>query len=428
MFNKIVHTLGSRLISALLSFILIILTTRFLGAEIKGEISLLILNVSMVNLLSGFSGGAALVYLTPRHSTRQLLILNTIWSFFASAAFTLVLQTLSFETGVSGFSFFALGFLESAVTTNLMLLLGKERVKAHNLIQLLKVFLTVGFLALFLGFQKSTQTFAWAFGLSQIISLFASLLVIYPYLKNESEPISISDVFKSSFRFGSLVQIGNVAQLLNYRFSYYVLELIIHPPTLALIRIGIFSTAIQLAESLWHFTRSVNTVQYAAISNLTDRKQALQISLKLVRLNYFFTAIGIAVMASIPNSWFVQLFGPDFSEVKWHFILLAPGIFALAFSGGFNHFFAGMGDHKYNTIVSLAGLVITLIISWPFIKEFETVGAAVGISIVYILQSIIQTVILMRKEGVSWRELLITMNDVREFLFQVLSKLDPKNR
>ena len=62
-----------------------------MGAEIKGMISLLILNLSIATMVSGFIGGPAIVYLTPRNSIRKLILANGFWSLLSAGLVTSLL-------------------------------------------------------------------------------------------------------------------------------------------------------------------------------------------------------------------------------------------------------------------------------------------------------------------------------------------------
>ncbi|MCO4805320.1 MAG: polysaccharide biosynthesis C-terminal domain-containing protein [Flavobacteriales bacterium] len=413
MLNKIIHTLGSRFIIVILSLGMLIITTKILGAEVKGEISLLILNLSIVSIISGFLGGPALVYLASRESVRNILRINLIWSIIASSAATFLLYESEMLQFIEPIRFFRMGLMESLIATNLMLLLGKERVQRHNVIQVLKVIATLLPLIILIEYVgKTSAAFIYAYEISLVLSLIASIWSIKSFIKSDPFGGSILQSIQSCLKFGALVQLGNVTQLFNYRLSYYFLEILISPPQLALIRIGIYSASMQVAESLWQFTRSVNTVQYSSVANIKDRAAGLKLSLQLVRLNYSVTLIGVILILLVPISLFEMAFGAEFGEIKNHFLYLSPGIVALAFGGAINHFFAGVGDHRYNTINSVLGFLITLCIVYPLVSRLGTIGAAVGASVVYLIQAAIQVWFLKRSDGIEFSSFYLTASDL----------------
>lgn len=420
MLNKIIHTLGSRFIIVMLSLGLLVITTKILGAEVKGEISLLILNLSIVSIISGFLGGPALVYLASRESVRNILGINIIWSIVAAGGVTFILYESEMLTFIEPFRFFRMGLMESLVATNLMLLLGRERIQTHNFLQVLKVLATLIPLLFFIDLVgKTAASFISAYEASLVLTLITSIWSIRSFIRSDIYAGSIKQSIRSCLKYGALVQLGSVAQLFNYRLSYYLLEILISPPQLALIRIGIYSASMQVAESLWQFTRSVNTVQYASVANMRERAAGLKLSLQLVRLNYSVTLIGVIIILIIPISVFEFAFGAEFGEIKNHFLYLSPGIIALAFGGAINHFFAGVGDHKYNTINSIIGFTITLCIVYPLVSRLGTIGAAVGASVVYVTQAAIQVWFLRRTDGIYLSSFYLTSSD----LFAMTNKL-----
>ncbi|MEZ4720706.1 MAG: polysaccharide biosynthesis C-terminal domain-containing protein [Flavobacteriales bacterium] len=413
MLVKVIHTLGSRVLIAVLNLVLLVLTTNLMGAESRGQISLFILNLSLATLISGFAGGPSLVYLAPRVKTVSILLINTIWTLVSVPSLVILLYQLGLITTTSTAVFLGIAIIESFLATNLMLLLGKEQVHRHNLLQVIKVIIPVaGLVAVNFYLPITFETFVWFYAFSIIITFILSLFYLIRDTNIKSFSPGLVETVKLAFNFGIINQLGNVAQLMNYRLSYYLLELLISPPQLAFVRIGIFSASMQISESLWHFTRSVNTVQHATVSNITDRHAALMLSIKLLKLNYLVTGAGILVIWMIPNDFFIWTLGDEFIDVKSHFLLLAPGIFALAFSGAINHFFAGIGDLKYNTRTSIFGFLLAILLYYPSIKLFETEGAAICTSIVYLFQAVWQFKQLKNSDHVMLNDLTIKSGDI----------------
>src|SRR6478735_5901449 len=80
MLKAISGTFASKFLLALLNFVTIILSTRLLGAEGRGEISFFVTNMSLVLLFTGLIGGSSLVYLAPRHNFFRFLIPSYFWA------------------------------------------------------------------------------------------------------------------------------------------------------------------------------------------------------------------------------------------------------------------------------------------------------------------------------------------------------------
>ncbi len=386
-----------------------------MGAELKGLISLFILNLSLTSIISGFIGGPAIVYLAPRQSIGKMFTANTFWILITTSLVTAALVYLNMLNSVEPIRFFRMAIMECLIVTLSMTLLGKEKIKTHNWLQVTKVSITVIALILYINFESAEfSSFLNAYEISLFTTTLLSISVTFKFFK----PNGISTWSKTligGFKLGSIVQLGNLAQLLNYRIGYYVLELVISPNDVALIRIGIFSASLQIAEALWQFTRSVNTVQYARIVNIGDRREALNLSLKLVRMNYAVTALAIIFFLFIPTKMYALAFGPEFSEIKTHFLIISPGILALAFGGGINHYFAGLGEHRYNTISTIIGLGISISIVFPLCKLLGTHGVALTASIVYCVQAISQLYFLKKRDSIKLSAFYLSYQDWAEF-------------
>lgn len=412
MIAKIIHTLGSRAISMLLNLVMLFITTRWMGAENKGEISILILNLSLTAIFSGLFGGPSLVYLAARFQLKNLILINYLWSIITSIIVAIFFYLNDLPLTVSPKLFIILGILECFAATNLMLLLGREQIKEHNWVQIIKVSITVCLLAA--QFSIGTlnfDSFVTAYVASLCLTFVISLALLLKVRSTNHREENLTEIIKACFMYGGLVQIGSIAQLLNYRLSYYIIELITSPPKLALIRIGIFHTAVQVAEALWQFARSISTVQYAHVSNLSSRKKGIEISMQLAKLNYTVTLIALLVLMLIPSAMFIDIFGSEFHEVKTHLWFLGPGILLFSVSNAFSHFLAGVGDHKYNTYTSLFGLALTSVLIYPAVKHFGTIGAAAITSTIYCLQTIIQFAFLKRSDGINIQSLMIQKSD-----------------
>jgi O-antigen/teichoic acid export membrane protein len=401
----------------MLNLVMLFITTRLMGAEIKGEIGLLVLNLSVAAIFSGMFGGPALVYLAPRFKQSALILINYSWSIFISVALTLVFFYSELPLSVEPELFALMAILECLTAANLMLLLGKEHIKQHNWAQIVKVLSTV-LVLIYLNTkgQLSFESFVLAYTISLVLSFLLTAILLLSKNKNNIPESSLSQIISAAFKNGALIQVGSIAQLFNYRISYYFLELLISPLSVALIRIGIFHTAIQIAEALWQFARSISTVQYATVSNLNNRKEGLWLSLKLAKLNYVVTAIGIAMLWLLPSGFYSWLFGNEFHEVKRHIIWLSPGIFMLAISNAYSHFFAGVGDNKYNTYSSVFGLALTLCIAYPSIRYFGTIGAAFSASITYSAQTIYQYWFLRKSDNIGVKQMIATKEDFNQLL------------
>src|ERR1035437_8863598 len=99
MFRKIISTIFIRGLLAGLNFILAIITARYLGPVGKGDVSLFMLNLTIVQLVNCFIGGPYLVYLVPRKNIMQLFLLSYTWSLITAIIIPFILFFLKLLDG-----------------------------------------------------------------------------------------------------------------------------------------------------------------------------------------------------------------------------------------------------------------------------------------------------------------------------------------
>jgi O-antigen/teichoic acid export membrane protein len=382
---QILVTFLSRFGSAVAGFVIAILLSRFLGADGKGQASLLILNISFINLLTGVMGGSAMVFLAPRFSAFTLLLISYIWVPIA----TLLLWILYYFSGYSFVTLdantFALAVLLGWFQTNSNFLLGKKQTHTFNILTLLQVFLTLSYLitAFYTNIAQNNFTqYIYALYIGYGLSFLASAYYTNKELNSyKIEPVR--PILQKYIKHGGYLQLANLGQLLIYRTSYYIIDYYHN-----IERLGIYSNAIAIAESIWIVSRSISTIQYAEVANEKDINVSSQKTLRLRKINFGIAAALTFVVCILPDGLYTAIFGKDFKGLQQIIWLLAPGILAYSYTSITTHFFAGIGKNHYNTIISFSGFGITIIAGLLLIPSLSTTGAAITASVVYTLNAI----------------------------------------
>jgi O-antigen/teichoic acid export membrane protein len=416
MLKKILQTISTRVIVAIISFAIVVFTTNFFGAEGRGEISLFVLNLTLVSMFS-LVGGTSLVYLTSRVTPENLLLPSYFWAFNSSIGITALLWFVGLQNTQFIYHLGLLALMESLTQVNLQLVLGDNRIARYNLVQFLQVVLLLAGLALayFVFNLEGIEAYIAAFYVSRLYSVAHSLSSIYSLLGFEKPEIIRANFWlnlKNLFSYGWVIQTANIAQLLNYRVSYWLLEKLL--PEKGTQLVGIYSTGINLAEAIWILSRSVSTVQYAEISNTRDDSYQVDLTVGLFKLNTIITFLGMIPLLIIPSTWFEWVFGQgeNFDQIQLVLLFLFPGIVANAAAGSLSHYFSGVARYHVNTYGSIAGLVVTLILGILLIPSMGLAGAAIAASGSYITSLFYQWVVFLKKENVKWQHFLLDERDI----------------
>src|SRR5688572_27148351 len=95
MFKNIFQTVVTKFLAAIFGFLVVVITSKFLGAEGKGLTSLIITTVAIIMLFNDIIGGTVLVYLVPRTDLLKLLVPAYGWGLLSCLALTFFFHQLA---------------------------------------------------------------------------------------------------------------------------------------------------------------------------------------------------------------------------------------------------------------------------------------------------------------------------------------------
>ncbi len=382
MFKNISTTFASNFVNALLNLLIAIVISQFLGAEGKGEQSIIITNISIILLINNIIGGATLVYLVPRFDNKKILLFSYLW------AITICSFTFTVSLIVSDLSIFyllhicVLTFINSIVSANMMVLLGKEKIISKNIITLIQITITAIFLLFFMFVlnNKDIKSYIYSLYIGYSISLIFSLILLNKHwdagrkIDNQGKSL-----ISSMFRLGFVNQLSHITQMMSFRLSFYLLLIMINKDS-----VGIYSVAVAIVESVWLITKSIAVVQYARITNNTDENYNIILTVNLLKTSLVLCFIMIVVLSALPVSFFRLMFGAEFGSVKYLILIMIPGVFFYNFALILGHYFSGKGKYYINTISSVIGLAVTIVLCLILIPEFGYYGTAIAASISFL--------------------------------------------
>jgi O-antigen/teichoic acid export membrane protein len=421
MFKNIFRTFVSRIIAALLTFGVVFITSRALGPANYGTIGLVMVAVGIILLFSALIGGTSLVYFTSRFNPRVLFSVSTLWGFVSAVAISLVMAKLNLYPKQYFIHVFLISLFANISQNLMFIILGKERILQQNMITLIQVF--IHFIIVIVIFHGLKKPAVDLYLLSVLISHVAAASTGFLLCRKEILPFTFSglaDIIREFMKYGFWVQVSAFVQLFNYRLSYYLVDWFLGRQML-----GIYTLAVQLAESFWILPRSVAIVQFAHISNMKDAKEAVPLSFKLMQFVILMITLFSIPIFFIPESWFLFVFGIGYTGIKSVLMLLIPAI--IIFSGAIilSHYFSGIGKVWFNSITGTVGLLFTVVSGLILIPLLGLSGAALTANICYITIFISSLFFFVRfskiplkqmhTEGMTFRN---TWEHIRKLLFK----------
>ncbi len=411
MFSKILHTYWTKLLATGFVFLAVVLTSRYLGTEGKGLTSLISTNLLFICLANEFVGGVALIYLIPRRKPVALLIPAVAFTLLDSLLLAAFFHALDIIPKEYSIHLYFLAVLQTLNNTVLYVLLGKEDVKQHNYLFLLKTFVNVVVLALFFILFKNATVGAFinALYVSNVVPLVIGCALILPYLKGNIESNDMAAVAKEMFSYSGFAQLANIIQTLNYRLSFYLLSLFIGQGA-----VGIYSVALALCDVIWMLSKSIGTVQLTRIANTEDAVDAHELTRKLLRFSVLSTLALLIPAMLIPENVYSFVFGADFGDIRIVILTMSAGIFIFSINIILSNHFGGTGRYKINMMASLLGLAVNVAANILLIPRYGLPGAGIAASLTYAVITFYTWWRFSKESTINWKDLVVGKQDLRK--------------
>ena len=396
--------------AAIINFVILLVTSNILGAEIRGEISVFVLNIAIIQIINEIYTGYTLVHFIPQFSFKKLYQFGFLWVLAITSIFSISLFIFQNHTLIYLFHLFALSFVVILHSFHLVFILGKEKIKLYNLLSMSQPLLLLCslFIHIFILHKKSVDVYITSMYISFIPpAIISSLFIIKQYKHAIQQEIFVA---KQIFMNGFYNQFAALTHILSNRYSYYLLS--------TNVIVGVYSTATSLIESVWLISGSVSPIILTQVANSKQNSNNKHITFVLAKLCFILSLLCIGVLYFVPDTLFVMLLGKEFIQTKEIMLLLSPGILCVSFSAIIVHFYSGIGKQKTVALANLCGFLTTLIFGYTLIKNYGVQGACLTSTISYFITSLILTIVFMREYHFSLRDLF----ELRKNIYLINSK------
>lgn len=397
------YSVITRGIVAFINFLILIISSRYLGADTRGQISLVVLNIANIQMISEIFTGYTLVHFVPKYSLRKIFYYGILWIIILEILGLWILYQLNYLVKNYEVELAISSFMVILNTFCMVIILAKENIRLYNWMSILQPLVLLAVLAFNIFVERVLILDAYfdalffSFGLALVVNV----CTVVQYLKKDS---NVDFQFGNIISNGFLSQWSNWMHLLSNRFSYYVLS------AFYLNWLGIYSTATSLVESVFVIYSGISTVVLSYVSNEEDKTKSRQITIRAALGSFLLTLLALLILLLIPEQWIIWVLGKGFANIKLPMMILSIGALAISFSAVFSHYFSAIGVLKYNAISNTFACLFTVLFSHLFIQKWGISGSAWIGSISYLIEAIFVSYFFMRKEKVKWREIWSVKN------------------
>ncbi len=395
MLKKIIAILFTRGFVALVNLAILLITSRQLGGDIRGQIGLLILNISIIQIINEIYTGYALVYFIPRYALKTIYNHGLVWSVACIILTTLTLIGLNVYYDVSINKYWIhmtiLSFIIIVHSFNGVVILAKERIRIYNFLNFFQpALLLLTLIIVIFGFgQRNVDSYIIALYVSFLASLLISGIQMFAIFRNDHAQLPTGHP-SMIIRKGFFNQLANLSHLLSNRYNLYLLSS-------SNVLVGIYVNSTSLIESVLIISNSASTLILTYIANKKDEKQSVTVTFLLSKICFLLSLFCVLVLVLIPSEFFTFLLGKDFSQTKEIMLLLSPGILCISFSTVISHYFSGMGRQRLIANANLAGLIIAISTGYFMVGRYQLAGACYTACLSYFAASVIMVVMFMRE-------------------------------
>lgn len=385
MFREILNTIGTKIASAVIALLILVLTTQVLGAAGRGLVSLIYSSIGIIGIFAGFVGGPAVIFLASKHKLSQLLFPIYIWIFLVATIGSALISYLQILPAIYTIPVGVLAITSSVFVVHLYLLVGLRKVRENNRIYLIQWIINFSILVIF--FSVFHQFDVWSVVLSLFISNIIGIIMTFSELYQFSDDGFINfkeefSVIRSIISVSFFAQAAAIMYYLYYRLGIFSLNFFS-----GLFAVGIYSVGINIAEFILLASQSLALVGYSRISNTNDSEYAKKITIILTKFGFMITAGITLIMLVIPPWMYGLVFGKDFVTVPQVLITMSPGIVAFGTCIIIFNYFAGVGKNTFNAAAAFAGFCSNVLLCYLLVPEFGVTGAGISSSISFILMS-----------------------------------------
>jgi O-antigen/teichoic acid export membrane protein len=167
-------------------------------------------------------------------------------------------------------------------------------------------------------------------------------------------------------------------QFFNYRLDTYFVEFYLGSASL-----GIYVTAVRIAETIWILSASMSNA--IVVSAAAGSSKARDAAFKLAILALLIGTVAAVGLIALGNLIIVALFSEKFALATEPLMWLLPGAVILGIANVLGPYLASIGRPEVNLYNACAATLTTVVLDIVLIPKFGINGAAIASSVAYIL-------------------------------------------
>jgi len=391
----VLHSFTWKAVGAIASLLLAFFSSKWLGAEVRGQVSLLVSWAGSWVMLTDFVSGSALINLSVVHPTNLLRKISFLWVTLITLCATLF-HLIATGHVIGWFFVPTLLFFSGLFNTLSGLLIGQKKMNQRNIL-----FAALSVFTLLLFFGTFKLIFFGSEYLNYMVPLAVSwvLVVSLGFLqlrktKNENYTFSIAlPIVLQVFKQGFLSQSGHLLSYFFSRLAFFIL-----PIWVGFSALGNFSNSIVLLEGFTLGAAALGQILHFAIIH----SQNPSIDSKNLIPKYHRMALGIGILAAlflvfIPSGLWQNILGNSFSEMQGHMPWVAIALVFQSSTAITTHALHALNFFKSLILLHLLSLLLLILLYFVLFPTYQQYAFSMGLAIASGFQAFIFLVYIFAK-------------------------------
>jgi O-antigen/teichoic acid export membrane protein len=422
MWKKILATIGTRYVVAVLNLLLIFINGKVLGVDGMGLVGVISASANIAFIFCSVLCGNTIVYFMSRYPLRYVIWPAYAWTFAGSAIACGLMSGLGmlpsgFETKVYG-----LAVLLSLVTIHSRILLARDHIGSFNATFMIQggLLFPILLVVYYGAGRQDAEGYVWALYVTSAVAWLTGLWLtlpcfFHPQTPSRPAPSSLWKLLKEMFVYGLWSSADNLAEGLTTRLNYFLMQRLGGYG-----QVGLLDAGTKISESVWHVSRSMSFISYSQVARTADPETQRRMTVRFFKLTYCALIAVTGIILLIPERVYTEcLFTAEFRGIRWVIRGLAVGIVALGGNSILSHYFIGTGRVRYSTACSCIGLIALLLSGCFLIPAYGVAGSAISVSMAFSTMLLFSLTVFVRQTRTSAGELLPSGEDIREIIRKI---------
>jgi len=375
MINNLLQSLVSRISVAIFGFLVLVISAKYLGVSSRGEISLFLFNIALLQIITEVFTGYHLVHFMTKYSAYKIYSFGLLFILFT----TLIGNSILLLAGKHIEGFFWQAYLITLLVTlntfQCVMILGLGKLKLYYGLSLLQPALLLGFLLGYVFFTTDLTLNAYVYPLlfSFLLTSGITFSKLWPALRLNSEHKIFASV--PILKNGLAAQLALMMFVLGNKYSFYLLE----PGA----ELGLYAAAISITEAVLIIVSAMMPLYLSKLATEQNNNNSSALTIKLVASALVLCSLALIVLNAIPETVYLKLLGEGFKGIKTVMLYYSPAVFLTVIYLILSNYFSGKGQARLVMKSNLPGFLLTLVLCPWFVKTHQLKGAALISTLVY---------------------------------------------